>query len=224
METNILGLPSLTGYTPLKSAREGQILKYDFKGIGPKVIDKSGHGNMGTLKPNWPKNAPKRELVSLFPLDFAVRLDGKDDYIETPGDNLNPEGSFSIFARVTPGSQEQIEARASDIIHKGDVLYGQYRLQIRRGVFRFLVSNREREEPSVVSGGDPTEGTCSKIRGEWSEEENEIRLYVDGSLADSKTPTITPGATPGPFRIGIFKPKEKIPFKGLVHGVQMAVG
>lgn len=39
------------GFTPLTSAAAGQVLKYDFKGIGPRVIDKSGHGNGGWLKP-----------------------------------------------------------------------------------------------------------------------------------------------------------------------------
>jgi len=79
METNILGLPSLTGYTPLKAAQEGQVLKYDFKGLGPIVVDKSGNGNRGRLKPVG--DPPRREVQSLFPLKVSIKFDGKNDKI-----------------------------------------------------------------------------------------------------------------------------------------------
>jgi len=84
MERNILGLPSLTGYTPLKAISEGQVLKYDFKGIGPIVIDKSGNGNRGKLMPRG--DPPRRRIVSWLPLEMAIALDGEDDYVETPHD------------------------------------------------------------------------------------------------------------------------------------------
>jgi len=82
METNILGLPSLTGYTPLKATLEGQVLKYDFKGIGPIVIDKSGNGNRGELMPR--EDPPRRKILSWPPLEMAIALDGENDHVKTP--------------------------------------------------------------------------------------------------------------------------------------------
>jgi len=100
METNILGLPSLTGYTPLKASSEGQVLKYDFKEIGPIVVDKSGNGNRGTLKPLWPTNSPKRRIASGFPLEVNMVFDGKDDYIEGP--DLDLVDNVSFVALIEP--------------------------------------------------------------------------------------------------------------------------
>jgi len=99
METNILGLPSFTGYTPLKAAQQGQVLKYDFKGIGPRVIDKSGNGNNGNLKPM--KDPPRRKIQRFFPLEMALKLDGENDYVEVPYDESFKfgEGNFTVEAR-----------------------------------------------------------------------------------------------------------------------------
>jgi len=102
METNILGLPSLTGYTPLKAAQEGQVLKYDFRGVGPIVVDKSGNGNRGTLEPSWPTNSPKRRIASGFPLGVGMVFDGEDDYIEGPILNLDDKLSFVALIKPSP--------------------------------------------------------------------------------------------------------------------------
>jgi len=99
METNILGLPSLTGYTPLKAAREGQVLKYDFKEIGPIVMDKSGNGNLGKLKPI--KDPPRRKIVSWFPLKVVMNFDGEDDYvIASPLNNITNLNEVTIIAGI----------------------------------------------------------------------------------------------------------------------------
>jgi len=96
METNILGLPSLTGFTPLKASLEGLVLKYDFKGIGPMVVDKSGHGNLGRLKPK--DNPPRRKIVSGFPFEVALVLNEDDERVSIPREGLVPgEGSWSVY-------------------------------------------------------------------------------------------------------------------------------
>jgi len=110
METNILGLPSLTGYTPLKASLKGQVLKYDFRGIGPIVVDKSGHGNRGKLMPRG--NPPRRKIVSGFPLKIALALDGKNDFVKV---NSAPTLAFpKIEIKVTPKVEPMTKAGAKN--------------------------------------------------------------------------------------------------------------
>jgi len=97
VETNILGLPSLTGFTPLKATREGQILKYDFREAGPIVLDKSGHGNNGRAKPIG--DPPRREIYSLVPLKVVMNFDGENDYVNIG--RVPIKGEFSVSIRVS---------------------------------------------------------------------------------------------------------------------------
>jgi len=106
METNVLGLPSLTGYTPLKAYQKGQVLKYDFKGVGPVVVDKSGHGNLGRLKPR--DDPPRRKIRSFFPLKVVMEFDGENDYIEVGDKNVFDlgAGSITVIAQVSTNSSD----------------------------------------------------------------------------------------------------------------------
>jgi len=119
METNILGLPSFTGFTPLKAAQEGQVLKYDFRGIGPRVIDKSGNGNAGKLKPR--DDPPKRKVQSFFPLKVVMDFDG-EDYIEVPdSDSLTRAYSGSemtVYVKLDPTEEVKTEGMTT-IVSKG---------------------------------------------------------------------------------------------------------
>jgi len=84
---NLVERTSPLGFTPLISVASGEVLKYDFKGVGPVVIDKSGPPvNNGKLKPNWPTNTPRRRLVSILPPTAELVLDGDDDYVLVPDD------------------------------------------------------------------------------------------------------------------------------------------
>ena len=84
------------GFTPLTSAAAGQVLKYDFKGIGPRVMDKSGHGNGGWLKP--PADPPRRRILSPFPLEVMLVFDGEGDYVKGPV--LDIRNQVGVRARV----------------------------------------------------------------------------------------------------------------------------
>jgi len=82
------------GFTPLISSIKGEILKYNFRGVGPKAWDKSGHGNHGTLKPK--DDPPRRKILLLFPPKVGMVFDGENDYIETNIPNWNPKSDFTI--------------------------------------------------------------------------------------------------------------------------------
>jgi len=109
MERNVLGLPSFTGFTPLKARARGQVLKYDFKGLGPRVIDKSINGNGGMLEPRWPTNSPKRKTVSTFPLEMVLVFDGEDDYVRIPNKpslNFGKEEDISVRINIRTPPRE----------------------------------------------------------------------------------------------------------------------
>jgi len=76
------------------------VLKYDFKEIGPVVVDKSGHGNLGRLKPVY--DPPRRQVISWFPLKVVLIFDGKDDLVKTPySPSIEPGiDEWSVFIRT----------------------------------------------------------------------------------------------------------------------------
>lgn len=100
MTTNleqVVGKLTPLGFTPLLSTTTGQILKYDFRGLGSRIIDKSLNGNYGILKPEWPSNSPKRKITPTFPPRIMLEFDGEDDYLETKVSKWDPHTNFTII-------------------------------------------------------------------------------------------------------------------------------
>jgi len=215
METNILGLPSLTGYTPLKAAQEGQVLKYDFKGIGPIVMDKSGNGNRGWLKPR--EDPPRRKIVSWFPLEVAMAFDGKNDYIDVgqPSSlDFTGENVFTLEAEVKwDGSNI---GSNKDIIHLGD--------------YEVILSNNAREKWTIyfhdgVTGHrdqlDASDDVDSRVRLRGVYDGKELTLYRNGE--PSGTPESTSKTVqdrPGMNCIGTHVGEDR-PFSGKIYKVSV---
>jgi len=141
------------GFTPLLSGVTGEVLKYDFRGVGPRVVDKSLNFNAGTLSPDWPENAPRRRFV--FPLDAVLVFDGEDDFIHVPDRPIQRlDASFSIEVAYTH--------RADPDDHAGLVYKGArgnqpgYALGIRKDSNRlFFKGNRPDGSRSFsMRGGD----------------------------------------------------------------------
>jgi len=88
------------GFTPLVSRIKGEVLYYNFRGIGPVVMDKSGHGNLGKLRP---KDNPRRKIALRLPPEVAMVFDG-ENWVDV-GDKAYFDidvGSLTVFARVKP--------------------------------------------------------------------------------------------------------------------------
>jgi len=181
METNILGLPSLTGYTPLKAAQEDQVLKYDFRGIGPIVVDKSGHENLGRSKPR--RNPPRRKILSLFPLKMAMAFDGSN-YIEVSDDpTLNISDYLTVSLRV----------RLKELPFSGwNCIFDRYDRKNGWDIIGRPSTNRIRLE--VWKGGSNVwidtpnlnEGKEYKIELTFNEDSGRMKGFLDGEKIDEK--------------------------------------
>jgi len=196
METNILGLPSFTGFTPLKAIMKGQVLKYDFRGVGPRVIDKSGHGNGGRLMPK--EDPPRRKIVSWFPLEVILQFDGKDDFILVSDDpSLNVTDELKIEAVVNP----DWTGKKQTIVFKTDWDNG-YQLVNRQdmGWTDFFVRNAGSYHMLRYRSDLPTDEE-SKIVCRFTEDE--ISMEINGEVVMTETPKIDRiGASTRPLGIG----------------------
>jgi len=208
METNILGLPSLTGFTPLKARQEGQVLKYDFKGIGPRVLDKSGNFNGGTLKPRWPVNSPRR---SIPPKTLA--FDGEDDWLRVPeSQSLNAiNHRISIRVRFQPRKEKTVLTFRNMNwrleTHKGGTLYAH---------FVDVDGNRMRLE-----GGEVDLGTWCTAEATYPQGEN-AKLILDGEVVDTqfaKDPLRNESGNI--MRIGSWA-GNKFNFEGLIDSIKIS--
>jgi len=193
METNILGLPSLTGFTPLKAAQEGKVLKYDFRGLGPRVLDKSGNFNGGTLKPLWPVNSPRRSIPPR-----ALTFDGEDDYVLVPDDRTLHMGRISLG--VTFESLDEHDTVLGGVVSKRED---------KNNYFRLTLYHADTPNPSllweVVIGGTKYSTGVGVQHGQKYDvlataNGDELVLYLDGEEVDRVSGAFSP--TAGPLRIG----------------------
>jgi len=197
METNILGLPSLTGYTPLKAAQEGQVLKYDFREIGPIVIDKSGHGNLGRLKPV--NDPPRRKIQSLFPLSVGMVFDGSNDHIlarDRP--SLDLTGGIKVEAEIVADRFTDFES----VLVKGNGgnVKTNYRLMVEKGPeirYKLIVDGErvERDVPAPMKVGK-----LHKIGWEYRAK-GEIKVMLDGEVLTRDT---VKSGSPDPNDLGLY--------------------
>jgi len=213
IERNILGLPSFTGITPLKARQEKQVLKYDFKGVGPLVVDKSLNGHGGTLKPNWPVGSARRKTVSIFPLKVKVVFDGEDDHIDLGSEATLSTGEWSLVVKFKAGEVTGNHNLVSSGMSKGFI--SQY-LSIRYGTLRFYDN-----EVGTWRGSD-----TRIARGELHEAgfvydgEGTVQFYLDG-VKDGKGSIGTDYDTLDVRYIGIYQDAESRPFDGEMYYVKI---
>jgi len=212
----IIGRISPLGFTPLSSRTAGQVLKYDFKGIGPRVVDKSGNFNGGTLKPRWPIDSPRRMPQAEIPPNAVLRFDGENDIIVAPDStSLDLDREVTIDARVKPLPK----AGHQPVLVKNPELEENYELGIR-------------PDEGLASYINTTEGRhMNVIRrkviefGEWNRitmtyEPGSYRLYANGSLVNEEKVTGNPIPTDGKLSIGTELGEDRY-FKGDMDWVRV---
>jgi len=188
METNVLGLPSLTGYTPLKAFLEGQVLKYDFRGVGPIVVDKSGNGNLGRLKPL--KDPPRRKIASWLPLEVALKFDGENDFVMAPDDpSLKlPEG-LGIIMDIKSRQNEFLDRGYSwtFLIWKGAFGTGNYYITDEgNGGTKFRIDDSAGNRHVVRAPGAIEYGERIRLSYTYRPETGVMKIEKNGEAVSSK--------------------------------------
>jgi len=174
---NILGLPSLTGFTPLKALASEQTLKYDFRGFGPRVLDKSGSFHGGTLKPLWPVNSPRRSRVNK---KTVLTFDGKAHYLDM-ADIPELRETFTIIAKTKHES-----------VNDGDLdrvvcLKANNWMQLEdsgRGRMAFTIVDENEERHTVTGPISNGEWNTWKAVVEPYEGGTAMRLYKNGEMQE----------------------------------------
>ncbi|MHC4250485.1 MAG: LamG-like jellyroll fold domain-containing protein, partial [Planctomycetota bacterium] len=172
-------------------------------GAGTGVRDSSGNGKHGLLKgARWAVGGTTR----------ALALDGKDDYVELPGDTHNFSGAFSVslLARLVDVSGRRcLIAKDQDSNNLAFVLVAE------NGTLRCNVKKKAgRRAHQSASEGHPT----PLASGTWyhialvMDAQSRARLYVNG--VPSKAKKMDDRNNSGSLRIG--KPPDK--YWGCIKG------
>lgn len=213
------------GFTPLTSSIRGEVLKYDFAGAGPRVLDKSGHLNGGMLKPNWPKNAPKRRIVSLFPPNVVLRFDGVDDYlVARDSPSLSALSAFTIFVRFKMDELPSRAGRVFNVISKGTqpAYIGEWFITITRDDrFNIGVVEDGRTKTVIKSPSALAENTWYSIKGTFSDETDTLKASQDGEEVGEKVARETIQDTSHNVFIGYDAVQEGRQFKGEIGEIRI---
>lgn len=125
----------------------------------------------------------------------ALSLDGDGDFAETRGPVVDTTGDYTVSAWVTldelPGNF------ATAVSQDGRQKENPFYLQYGEGAFAFSLQGAERLRAPMT----PELGTWHHLVGTRDATSGEIRLYVDGTLADSATVEHSSVST-GPLAIG----------------------
>jgi len=175
------------GFTPLASMAKGEVLKYNFRGVGPVAVDKSGHGNLGRLKPR--EDPPRRRIQSVLPPEVVMVFDGKDDRIQVPYDrSLDVFTSIAVEADIYVDSYPQ---QFSQVIAKGVTRSGGFGLTLKSNDYVLWELWNNEGKKGSADARVMSLGERHKIRGEWDGET--VTLVFDGDevATGSLTGTLT---------------------------------
>jgi len=161
------------GFTPLLSNVRNEVLKYNFREVGRRVLDKSGHGNTGEMKPK--DDPPKRKIVSLFPLEVAMVFDGENDFVRISDDpSLDITSQIAVTVEMKP--TEDTKGEWTGVVDKK--WKETYSMRYVNKGARFIVVTEEGREQ--VGTKPLALGEWHRVRGEYDGEE--IRMLHNGEV------------------------------------------
>jgi hypothetical protein len=179
--------PDLGPDVPPADPNAGLVGRWSFdEGMGMSAADTTGNGHNATLHNGvaWERSGVGRNT----PTDFAVRLDGSNDYLSMPVDDSYPRlqdaKSISFWfdpaedAPANPGSNQRT---CVALVNPGSMAG----IQVGTDRNRLAVWSWGQNQGFVIANAPPGNGTHHVA---YTFDGNTHRLYVDGSLIDSATP------------------------------------
>jgi len=174
------------------------VLKYDFIGIGPFILDKSLSGNTGIMKPHWLFDAPRRKLAGFPPEKVVLAFDGKNDRVHiSNSSSLNKAFSGNQVCIILQVSPEGFD-RYSDYIRARDSNGKTPRVeQGSRGVnsIQFFLYDRAGRRHRLRAGNALVKNTWNTLVCQYDGEKMEI--WSNGELVNDIPVSFTlPGLDP----------------------------
>jgi hypothetical protein len=127
----------------------------------------------------------------------ALSFDGSNDYVNVASSaDLKPAGGFTLSAWVFPSAAGGGTPRT--ILMKSDALDYVLRLDAN-GYLEFRMDDLS---PQKINGAIPTLNTWTHVAASYSEDEDQIKLYVNGVLVAAQSFTGTVAHDNSALRIG----------------------
>lgn len=191
---------STTSTKPIIPLPTGVIAVWHFdEGIGSTTIDGSGNNYNGT--------ADKMDVASCWvdgKLDKALKFDGVDDRITiSNSENINMSKSITVEFWVKSGLPSQQKYQLFTIMEKSHGYQGitgwYFQSEYDKNAIGFGFGNGSIWY-GVGTGTGIADNTWHHIAGTF--DGTEIKIYLDGTLANKKTTTGAIAANTGPIIIG----------------------
>jgi len=186
------------GFSPLASGIKGEVLKYNFKGIGKIVTDKSLSGNNGRLIPK--ENPPKRQIYSWFPLKVKLILDGSNS-VRVPDDpSLDLLRKVKVTMRILD-TERTVGYLLDKGVRNSDGGYGLFVGERGGGYLSFKVADGERTKGVNWAGWNFGE-TPVTVTGEYDRDKGVIRMLSDGEEVARESTDMRMVSTDFPLFLG----------------------
>jgi hypothetical protein len=175
------------------------------EGSGTRAADATGNGNTATLING---TAWERSRVARTPTDFAIRLDGEDDYLTATVGAMMPRieaaKSISYWYTADPeapppsGNQRTCVALANPGMRVG--------IQVGVDRNRLAAWSWGENEGFVITDAQPPAGAHHVA---YTFDGTTHRLFLDGQPADSSTTAVQQG-TASTFYVGTYDPPAEL--------------
>jgi len=181
------------------------------------VLDLSKNNNIGTLKPDWPADAPKYVESKNKKMLKALSFDGVNDYVD-----CGNEPSLDITKAITVAAwvNTSLPTKYKNIVAKQD--YTPYSLRHENGRdFFFDVSpSGGRVSPGDGKSAAAYANLWTHLVGTYDSNTGKAILYLNGNLWDEKTTSGTLPSQPT-YKLFIGKQADKEYFLGLIGEVRI---
>jgi len=187
----------------------------DNSGASPATVNQAIINNATPNKVTGPGPGSPNRLLFSNP-QYSVSLDGTAAYVNVPNStSLNITGAITVEAAIKTnlaGTDQAIIERYNNF--GAGTFDGGYVLRLVGSKLAFVTLKNGAEFDYVISSNDVTPGNWHHVAGVF--DGAQLRVYIDGSLAGSKSSTFAPGTGTANLRIGAKGDDLTIKFNGLI--------